>query len=43
MHDAADAVRRPMLLDERKRVVPGLARVNDDRLFGLSRDCHLLR
>ena len=31
-----------MLLDQRQRVVPGLARVNDNRLFGRGRDSHLL-
>src|ERR1700728_941173 len=41
MHDAADAVRRPIPLDEREGVVPGFARMNDDRLPSLGRHLQL--
>ncbi len=41
MHDPSDAMRRPMLFDERQRVVPGFTRVDHNGLFGRSRDSHL--
>src|SRR5450432_556044 len=41
MHDAADSVRRPMFLEQRHRIVPSLARMNDNRLARRRRNRHL--
>src|SRR5215831_2107135 len=42
MHDSAQSVWRPMLLDQFQCVGPSLARVNHDRFSRLGCDCHLL-